>query len=190
MSSVNINDHTADDILGEILIDAETLQARIAELGAEITADYRGKSPLLICILRGAVLFLSDLVKHMPFPHTLDFMAVSSYGVGARVSSGQPRIMMDINTDIYNRHVIIIEDIIDTGHTLSHVIDVLNTRNPASVAICTLLDKAERRQVPLAIDYAGFVIPDKFVVGYGLDLDEYWRNLPYIGVVKPGLVLE
>ncbi len=177
------------DYLQEILIPADGLQARIAELGREISQDYAGKKPLLICILRGGVVFLTDLMRRLTVPHAIDFMAVSSYGEGARESSGSVRIEMDLRTDIEGRDVLIVEDIIDTGHTMHYIRQVLVARNPASVRICALLNKAERRQVDVPIDYVGFDIPNKFVFGYGLDLDEYFRSLPFVGVVKPGVYL-
>jgi hypoxanthine phosphoribosyltransferase len=169
--------------LSEILIDAETLQNRIAELGAEISRDFEGKDPHLVCILRGGVMFLTDLMRQITIPHTIDFMAISSYGKGKRESSGQVRLSMDLKDDIHGRHVILVEDIIDSGNTLSSVIQLLTVRKPASLKVCTLLDKIERREVVVPVDYCGFVIPDRFVFGYGLDLDEYYRNLPFIGVV-------
>lgn len=173
------------EFIDEILVSEEALQKRIAELGADISKDYEGQDLLLVCILRGGVLFLADLIRQITIPHTMDFMAVSSYGVGARQSSGQSRITLDINTDINQRNVLLIEDIVDSGYTIKSVMDFLGTRNPNSLRVCTLLDKAERREVPVPIDYRGFVIPDKFVFGYGLDIDEYYRNLPFIGVLSP-----
>lgn len=175
--------HDYHEFLDEILVSEDALQRRIAELGAEITHDYEGQDLLLVCILRGGVLFLADLIRKISIPHTMDFMAVSSYGVGARQTSGQSRITLDINTDIRQRNVLLIEDIVDSGYTIKSVIDFLSTRNPNSLRVCALLDKAERREVPVPIDYCGFVIPDKFVFGYGLDIDEYYRNLPFIGVL-------
>ena len=169
--------------LGEILVPEEALQKRVAELGAEITRDYQGKKLLLICILRGGVVFLTDLMRHIDTPHAIEFMAVSSYGSGARESTGQARITLDLNTDIRNLHVLLVEDIIDSGHTLASVLEMLSTRKPASLKVCTLLDKADRREVEVDIAYSGFTIPNKFVFGYGLDLDEYYRNLNFIGVV-------
>lgn len=136
-----------------------------------------------MCILRGGVMFLTDLIRHITVPHMIDFMSVSSYGVGARRSRGQSRITLDINTDIQNRHVLLIEDIVDSGYTVKAVLDLLSARQPKSLKICALLNKAERREVEVTIDYCGFVIPDKFVFGYGLDADEYYRNLPFIGVM-------
>jgi hypoxanthine phosphoribosyltransferase len=171
------------EFLDEILIDRQELQERISELGAQISQDYQGQDPHLICILRGGVMFLTDLMKKISIPHTIDFMAISSYGVGVRESSGQIRLNMDLKDDIRDRHVILVEDIIDSGHTLKSVLELLKVRKPASLKICTLLDKEERREIDVPIAYCGFQIADKFVFGYGLDLDEYYRGLPFIGVV-------
>ena len=178
-----------EEYLGETLITSERLQARIVELGKQISADYEGKDLLLVCILKGGVLFLTDLMRRISVPHAIDFMAVSSYGVGSRESTGAVRILMDLKTDILGRNVLLVEDIIDSGHTLDYITRVLRARNPASLRVCTLLDKAERREVQVTLDYVGFTIPNKFVFGYGLDLDEVYRNLPFIGVVKPGAIL-
>jgi len=180
---------TFEDYLGEILISSEQLQARVAELGKQISADYAGKDLLLVCILKGGVLFLADLMRQITIPHAINFMAVTSYGSGARESSGAVRILMDLETDIQGRDVLLVEDIIDSGHTLDYIVRVLCARNPASLRICALLDKIERREVSVNVDYVGFQIPNKFVFGYGLDLDEVYRNLPFIGVVKPGAVI-
>jgi hypoxanthine phosphoribosyltransferase len=171
------------EFLEEVLIPEDALQKRISELGAEISHDYQGKELLLVCILRGGVMFLTDLIRHITVPHMIDFMSVSSYGVGARRSRGQSRITLDINTDIQNRHVLLVEDIVDSGYTVRAVLELLSARQPKSLKVCALLDKAERREVEVTIDYRGFVIPDKFVFGYGLDADEYYRNLPFIGVL-------
>lgn len=171
------------EFLDEILVTEEALQKRISELGAEISRDYHEQDLLLVCILRGGVLFLADLIRHIEVPHMMDFMAVSSYGVGTRQSTGQSRITLDINTDINQRNVLLIEDIVDSGYTIKSVLDFLSTRNPSSLQVCVLLDKAERREVHVPIHYRGFIIPDKFVFGYGLDIDEYYRNLPFIGVL-------
>jgi hypoxanthine phosphoribosyltransferase len=176
--------------LGEKLVDEEQLQTRIRELGAEISRDYENQDLLLLCILKGGVLFLTDLMREIAVPHDIDFMAVSSYGKEIRESTGVVRILKDLDEPIEGRNILIVEDIIDTGHTLNYITRNLKTRQPASLKICTLLDKAERRQVDININYTGFVIPDKFVFGYGLDLDEKFRNLPFIGVVKPGMVFE
>jgi hypoxanthine phosphoribosyltransferase len=178
------------DILLEVLVPEERLQARVADLGAEITRAYYGQDLLLVCILRGGVMFLTDLMRHIGTPHAIDFMAISSYGVGARESTGNVRIGLDLQQNIENRHVLIVEDIVDTGYTIANVISMLATRRPASLKICSLLDKSERRQVPVPIDYVGFDIPNKFVFGYGLDIDELYRNLPFIGVVRPDVYLK
>jgi hypoxanthine phosphoribosyltransferase len=172
------------EFLQEILIGEEELQGRIRELGAEISRDYAGKDLLLVCILRGGVLFLSDLMRNITIPHTVDFMSVSSYGVGVRQSRGQSRINLDLNTDIRRRNVLLVEDIVDSGHTIKAVMELLSARQPESLMVCTLLDKAERREVDVPIHYRGFIIPDKFVFGYGLDADEYYRNLPFIGILS------
>jgi hypoxanthine phosphoribosyltransferase len=168
----------------DILIDPEKLQARIAELGQQIETDYAGQELVLVCILKGGVLFLTDLMRAVHIPHAIDFMAVSSYGVGARESTGVVRIIMDLEQDIRGKHVLIVEDIIDSGRTLHYICEVLNARGPASLKICTLLDKYERREVEVPLDYVGFHIPNEFVFGYGLDLDELYRNLPFIGMVR------
>jgi hypoxanthine phosphoribosyltransferase len=170
--------------LAKILITHEQLQKRIAELGAAITRDYAGKDLLLVCILKGGVLFLSDLVRAIRIPHAIDFMAISSYGGTRTESSGVVRIIMDLNTNIENRNVLIIEDIIDTGRTLTYITELLKTRNPSSLKICTLLNNPSRREVAVPLDYVGFDIPTEFVVGYGLDYNEIYRNLPFIGVLK------
>jgi hypoxanthine phosphoribosyltransferase len=171
------------DVLAEILIDAETLQKRVKELGAQISADYQHSDLLLICILRGGVPFLVDLSRHIAVPHMVDFMAVSSYGAGKRESTGFARVTLDLQTDIRDRNVLLVEDIVDSGHTISSVLQMLETRQPKSLKVCALLDKPERREAHVPIHYLGFTIPNKFVFGYGLDLDEYHRNLPFVGVV-------
>mgnify|MGYP001025460725 CR=1 FL=1 len=172
------------EFLQEILVPEDALQQRIRELGAEISRDYAGKDLLLVCILRGGVMFLADLMRQITLPHMVDFMSVSSYGVGARKSLGQSRINLDLKTDIRDRNVLLVEDIVDSGHTIKAVMELLDARRPQSLKVCTLLDKAERREVDVPIHYRGFVIPDKFVFGYGLDADEYYRNLPFIGVLS------
>lgn len=170
--------------LKEVLISQDQLRARVAELGAQISADYVGEDDLLlICILKGGVMFLTDLTRCMDVPHEIDFLAVSSYGSGARSSTGEVRIDMDLSAKVTGRHILIVEDIIDSGHTLRFVITMLQARGPASLKLVTLLDKPERREVNVNIDYVGFEIENKFVFGYGLDLDEKYRNLPFIGVV-------
>jgi hypoxanthine phosphoribosyltransferase len=179
-----------EDILDYILIDSDRLQKRIAELGQQISEDYKGKNLVLVGILKGSLLFMADLMRHITAPHTLDFMDVTSYGAGRRTSTGDVRILMDLHLSIENRHVLIIEDIIDSGHTMNQVLRLLEARRPASLHVCTLLDKTERREVALDINYVGFPIDNVFVFGYGLDIDEYYRNLPYIGVVKSGIILD
>jgi len=171
------------NFLKEVLIPADALQQRISELGADISRDFQGEELLLICILRGGVMFLTDLMRAISIPVAIDFMAISSYGAGRRESTGQVRITLDLTTNIDGRNILIVEDIIDSGRTLQSVVDLLSTRNPKSLQVCTLLDKDERREVQVPIRYRGFTIPNKFVFGYGLDLDEYYRNLPFIGVV-------
>lgn len=170
--------------VAKILISEQELQRRIAELGSEISADYEGLDPLLLCVLKGGYVFLASLTQAMTISHAVDFMAVSSYGSSTE-SSGVVRILKDLDTDISDRHVLIVEDIIDTGNTLAYLLENLRVRNPASLRICALLNKPARRQIELTIDYVGFVIPDEFVIGYGLDYDEDYRHLPFVGVLKP-----
>jgi hypoxanthine phosphoribosyltransferase len=179
--TLKMQDYT--EVLAEILIDREKLQARIAELGAQISADYPDGNLLLICILRGGVPFLVDLSRQISAPHMMDFMAVSSYGAGARESQGFVRVTLDLQMDIRGKDVLLVEDIVDSGHTIASVLQLLETRHPASLKVCTLLDKTERREAEVPIHYRGFSIPNKFVFGYGLDLDEYYRNLTFVGVV-------
>lgn len=171
------------EFLSEILIPEDKLKRRVAEIGAEISRDYQGKELLLICILRGGVLFLADLMRRITIPHAIEFMAVASYGTGRRKTSGRARITLDLNTDIRERHVLLVEDIIDSGRTITSVLELLSTRKPASLSVCALLDKIERREVEVPIKYCGFIIPNKFVFGYGLDIDQYYRDLPFIGAV-------
>ena len=173
-----------EDFLSEVLIPEQELQDKIKELGAKISQDYQGKDLHLVCILRGGVLFLTDLMRQITVPHSIDFMAISSYGVGVREASGHVRLTMDLRDDIQGRDVLLVEDIVDSGNTLSSVLGLLATRKPASLKVCTLLDKAERRETDVPLDYVGFVIPNKYVFGYGLDLDEFYRELPFIGVVN------
>ncbi|PJF21879.1 MAG: hypoxanthine phosphoribosyltransferase [Phototrophicales bacterium] len=170
--------------LKEIMIDTETLHQRVAELGAVISSDYADcDALLLICILKGGVMFLTDLTRHITVPHEIDFMAVSSYGKGARSTTKNVRIVMDLSISLAGKHVLIVEDIIDSGYTLDFVMRMLQSRQPASLRLCTLLNKQSRREVQIPIHYVGFEIEDKFVFGYGLDLDEKFRNVPFIGVV-------
>jgi hypoxanthine phosphoribosyltransferase len=174
-----------EPFLQEVLIDEARLQNRIAQMGAQISRDYADVHNLiLICILKGGVLFLTDLMRNIHVPHEIDFLAVTSYGKGVRSSTGDVRIVMDLSAQVVDKHLLIVEDIIDSGHTLRFVMDMLAARKPASVKLCTLLDKPSRRTVDIAIDYVGFQIEDRFVFGYGLDLDEKFRNLPFVGVVR------
>ena len=174
-----------EHFLAEVLIDENSLQARIAELGGQITRDYAGcQDLLLLCILKGGVMFLCDLSRHVHVPHMIDFMAASSYGAGARQSAGSVRIDMDLRMDVRGKHVLVVEDIIDSGHTLSFVIKTLRNRQPASLKLCALLNKHSRREVEIDVDYIGFNIENRFVFGYGLDLDERFRNLPFVGVAR------
>ena len=170
--------------VSEVLISEDRLQERIAELGAEISRDYAGKDLLLLSVLKGSVLFLSDLMRQITVPHAIDFMAISSYGSGVE-STGVVRILKDLDAPIQGRNVLIVEDIIDTGRTLDYLLRILQARQPHSVSICTLLNKPSRREVEVLVTYIGFDIPNKFVLGYGLDYAEMYRNLPYIAVLSP-----
>lgn len=172
------------DDIKEVLIPAEKIQERVKELGAQITKDYAGKSPFFVGVLRGCFVFMADLVRNVDLYCTMDFMAVSSYGNGTS-STGAVKITRDLNEDIEGKDVIIVEDILDSGVTLNYLKSYLANRNPASIRIVTLLDKPERRTKAIQADYSGFSVPNEFVVGYGLDFAETYRNLPYIGVLKP-----
>ncbi len=175
--------------VGEVLIDAESLQRRIGELGEEISADYDGRDLLLVGVLKGAVFFLADLMRHLAVPCEIDFMAISSYGASTD-SSGVVRILKDLDINIEGRHVLVVEDIIDSGLTLSYLMRNLEAREPASLEICALLTKPERREIDVPVRYTGFEIPNRFVIGYGLDFGERYRNLPYVGVLDAALVPE
>ncbi|GIP30666.1 hypothetical protein J23TS9_57960 [Paenibacillus sp. J23TS9] len=168
----------------EVLISEEEIQKKIKELGAQLSKVYEGRNPLVICVLKGAFIFMADLVKNMTVPMELDFMAVSSYGASTK-SSGVVKIIKDLDVPVDGRDVLIVEDIIDSGLTLSHLIELLKSRNAKSTCVVTLFDKPVRRTVDLEADYTGFTLPDAFVVGYGLDYAEHYRNLPYIGILKP-----
>lgn len=168
----------------EILLTQEQLAARVEELGDQISKDYQGKEILMIGILRGAVIFMADLARAVKVPVALDFMAVSSYGQSTS-SSGIVRILKDLDEEVQGKHLLIVEDIIDSGLTLKYLLENLKSRNPASIKICTLLNKPERRKAEVPVEYNGFKIPDNFVVGYGLDYAEKYRNLPFIGILKP-----
>jgi hypoxanthine phosphoribosyltransferase len=172
------------DDVGKILISEQEIQKRVAELAQAINATYTDEDrPLLICVLKGAFMFLADLVRHLEMRHEVDFMEISSYGAGT-VSSGIVRILLDLDQSIEGRHVLIIEDIIDSGRTLDYVTRNLRTRRPASVRVCTLLSKPSRREIEIPLDFVGFEVPDEFVAGYGLDFAQEYRNLPFIGVLK------
>ena len=173
--------------VGEILIGEEDLQARIDELGVEISNYYAGRDLLLVGVLKGAVFFLADLMRELTVPCEIDFMAISSYGAGTD-SSGVVRILKDLDINISGREVLVVEDIIDSGLTLSYLMRSLKARKPSSVEICALLTKPERREVEVPVRYTGFEIPNKFVIGYGLDFDERYRNLPYVAVLHPDLI--
>ena len=176
----------AENDMAKILFTEEDIQTRIKELGKELSEDYKDKFPVLIGVLRGAVLFYADLVKELDIHLEMNFLAISSYGSGTE-STGEVRIQYDMQESIKGRHVVVIEDIIDTGLTISHLKEILAARHPASVKVCTLLDKPSRRKVEVTGDYVGFEVPNEFVVGYGLDYAGKYRNLNYIGVLKPDI---
>jgi len=175
--------------VGEILVDEETLRARVAELGAEVSADYRGRDLLLIGVLKGAVFFMADLMRHLTIPCEVDFMAISSYG-DSTDSSGIVRILKDLDINIEGRDVLVVEDIIDSGLTLSYLMRNLESREPASLEVCALLTKPARREIDVPVRWIGFEIPNRFVIGYGLDFAERYRNLPYVGVLSDELMPE
>ena len=177
-----------DDIL-KVLYSEEELKAKCAEMGAQITRDYAGKNLLLVTVLKGAVVYFTDLMRYIDLPCTIDFMIVSSYGSGVN-TSGVVKIVKDLDTDLSGKDLLIVEDILDTGLTLSYLKGMLAARNPASIRIATLLDKPDRRKADIKADYIGYRVPDEFVVGYGLDYDEKYRNLPYVGVLKPEIYSE
>ena len=171
------------DDIDRILISEEELKSKVAELGAQITRDYAGKKPLLVSVLKGAAVFMTDLMRSIELPLSIDFMCVSSYGKGT-TSRGSAKILKDLDVDIADKDLLIVEDILDSGITLSYVMEMLRQRHPASIRLCAMLDKPDRRQRPVKLDYLGFTIPDEFVVGYGLDYAETYRNLPYVGILK------
>ena len=170
--------------IDHILFSEEQLKARVREIAGQIDRDFAGKEPMLISVLRGSFIFMADLMRSITLPCTVDFMAVSSYGAGT-TSSGQVKITKDLSESIEGRDIIVVEDILDSGNTLSYLLKILGNRHPASIRLCTLLDKPDRRVKPVEVHYSGFTIPDAFVVGYGLDYAEKYRNLPYIGILKP-----
>ena len=171
----------------KVLLSEEELQNIVHRLGSQISEDYKGKNLVLVSVLKGSVVFMADLMRAITVPCTIDFMSVSSYGSGTK-TSGVVKIIKDLDTDVVNgADLLIVEDILDSGVTLEYLMKVLSARNPASIKICTLLDKPERRKAPIKADYAGAQIPDAFVVGYGLDYDEKYRNLPFVGALKPAV---
>lgn len=176
-----------DPNIGEILIQSDELQARIADLGVEISKDYEGREILLVCVLKGAVLFMADLMRQLSVPCEVDFMAVSSYGSATR-SSGVVRILKDLDDSIEGKHVLIVEDIIDSGLTLQYLMRNLRSRGPASLEVCSLLTKPSRREVEVPVRYTGFELPDRYAVGYGLDLAQRYRNLPYVAALTEAAI--
>ncbi|HYY63411.1 MAG TPA: hypoxanthine phosphoribosyltransferase [Gaiellaceae bacterium] len=172
-----------ESAVGEVLIDADALRERVAELGAEISADYEGRDLLLIGVLKGAVFFMADLMRKLTIPCEVDFMAISSYGASTD-SSGVVRILKDLDINIEGRHVLVVEDIIDSGLTLSYLMRNLESREPATLEVCALLTKPERREIEVPVRYVGFEIPNRFVIGYGLDFGERYRNLPFVAVLS------
>ncbi len=177
------NSNSLHEDIKEILYTEEEIQARVRELGAAISRDFAGRNPLVICVLKGAFIFMADLIKQLQIPLEVDFMAISSYGASTQ-SSGIVKIVKDLDVSVEGRDVLIVEDIIDSGLTLSYLVDVLERRNAKSITIVTMFDKPSRRTVDLEVDYTGFSLPDAFVVGYGLDYAEKYRNLPYIAILK------
>ncbi len=178
-----------DQAVTEVLVDEQTLRNRVSELGDEVSRDYAGRDLLLIGVLKGAVFFMADLMRHLTVPCEVDFMAISSYGASTD-SSGVVRILKDLDINIEGRHVLVVEDIIDSGLTLSYLMRNLESREPASLEVCALLTKPGRREIDVPVRYIGFEIPNRFVIGYGLDFAERYRNLPYVGVLDPELVPE
>lgn len=184
-----VPERSLHDDIAHVLIDEATLQQRVQALGQIMSQTYVGQDLLLVSVLKGSLVFMADLIRAISIPHAFDFMATSSYGAGVE-SSGVVRILKDLNYPIAGRNVVLVEDIIDSGHTLEYLVGLLKQRNPASLRIMSLLDKPDRREVDVPVDWTGFSIPNEFVVGYGLDYDEIYRNLPYIGVLKPSVYSE
>lgn len=169
-----------------VLFSEEQIAEKVAELGRQISEDYAGKNPIIISVLKGSFMFMADLVRAITIPCTVDFMSVSSYGSGTS-SSGEVKIVKDFDETLEGRHIIVVEDILDSGRTLSYLMQNMKARGAASIALCTFLDKPERRVVPVEVSYKGFTVPDSFIVGYGLDYDQKYRNLPFVGVLKPSV---
>lgn len=175
-----------NDDIRAVLVSEQQLKDKVAQLGAQISQDYAGKDLVLVSILKGAVVFMADLMRAVTIPCSIDFMVVSSYGAGT-TTTGLVKIIKDLDSELSGKDVLIVEDILDTGVTLSNLVPMLKMRNPNSVRICAILDKPSRRRADIQADYTGFQVPDEFVVGYGLDYDEKYRNLPYVGVLKPSV---
>ena len=175
-----------DRDIERVLLTEQEIAEKVTELGAQISRDYADKNPIILGVLKGSFVFMADLVRAIDVPCTVDFMSVSSYGAGT-TSSGEVRIVKDFDQSVEGRHLIVIEDILDSGRTLSYLMKTLKARGAASIALCTFLDKPERRVVPVEVAYSGFTVPDAFIVGYGLDYDQKYRNLPYVGVLKPSV---
>jgi len=168
------------EFIDEVFVDEASIQKRVAELGAQISHDFAGEELLVVCLLRGGLTFTADLTRHIDIPHELDCMSLSSYGMGHYASSGNVRVNLDLKVNIEGLNVLLVEDIVDSGRTLAHVLQMLRTREPKSLKVCVLLDKKERREVPVDCDYVGFDVPDKYIFGYGIDIDEHYRHLPFI----------
>ena len=178
-----MNDNMKEDVL-RVLLSEDEIREKVRELGGKITADYKNSNLMLVTVLKGAVVFLADLMRQIDVPAEIDFMVVSSYGSGVK-SSGVVKIVKDLDVPLAGKDILIVEDILDSGLTLSYIKELLESRGPRSIRIATMLDKPSRRKVDLQADYIGFSVPDEFVIGYGLDYDEKYRNLPYIGILKP-----
>jgi hypoxanthine phosphoribosyltransferase len=168
------------EFIDEVIVDQTAIQKRVQELGTQISREYAGENLLVVCLLRGGITFTADLTRHISISHELDCMSLSSYNTGHYASSGNVRVNLDLITNNEGRNVLLVEDIVDSGRTLAHVLEMLYTREPKSVKVCVLLDKKERREVPVVCDYVGFDVPDKFIFGYGIDIDEHFRHLPFI----------
>jgi hypoxanthine phosphoribosyltransferase len=168
------------EFIDEVLVDEKAIERRVAELGAQISRAYAGQELLIVCLLRGGLTFTADLTRQLTIPHTLDCMSLSSYGAGHYASSGNVRVNLDLMTNIASLNVLLVEDIVDSGRTLAHVLQMLKTREPKNLKVCVLLDKKYRREVPVEVNYVGFDIPDKYVFGYGIDIDEHYRHLRFI----------
>jgi len=168
------------EFIDQVLFDAAAIERRVRELGAQISREYAGEDLLVVCLLRGGLTFTADLTRYISISHELDCMSLSSYGTGHYASSGNVRVNLDLKTNIEGRNVLLVEDIVDSGRTLAHVLEMLRTREPKSLKVCVLLDKKERREVEVVCDYVGFDVPDKYIFGYGIDIDEHFRHLPFI----------